>query len=327
MEMRDGLRFDPPRFSAQPGQEIIVSLENTDTTHQPHNFLVLQPGKREAIVQQALALGEKGPAVDFIPANPDIIVHSALLNPDGKTEVRFTAPMEKGIYPYICTMPGHGLVMYGALYVGVKPPLLAADKNIPPQAAQNAIPGGGERPYIQRTFLPNTGPASIAVALPGEQNYCWDAGECRLRYAWRGSFIDASGNWQGNGNELAVVPEKAWWAAERDAFPLRFGESSGPLPTKFLGYKLDGGLPEFHYRVGEVEVFEKITALPDNTGIAEHFRIPKAAQPVKFSVAPGMAAIEGDAPKTGTTIRPAHPKDFTITFKMPPSPAAVPVKP
>jgi len=42
--MRDGMRFEPPRFVANPGDEVSVSLENADSTHQPHNFLVLLPG-------------------------------------------------------------------------------------------------------------------------------------------------------------------------------------------------------------------------------------------------------------------------------------------
>jgi hypothetical protein len=298
-------------------------LENSDSTHQPHIFAVLRPGKREEVVQEALTLGEKGPSVDFIPPNSNILVHSKLLNPDGTNTVRFTLPAEKGIYPYVCTMPGHGLVMYGAIYVGVKMPALPKDTNIPPQAAQAAIPGNGRRPYVQRTFLPNTGPASIAVALPGEQNYCWDAGACRLRYAWHGAFIDVSANWHGNGMPLATVPVPRWWSAAEDSFPLQMGASSAPV--KFLGYKLEDGLPEFHYRVGETEVFEKISPLPGNAGLADHFRIPNADKSLRFSVEPGaMAAIAGDvsSAKSGTTITPSHPADFTITITQTSEPAA-----
>ncbi len=319
IEMRDGLRFEPPRFAAQPGQEVIVSLENTDSTHQPHNFLVLQPGKREEVVQQALALGEKGPAIDYIPENPSIIVHSSLLNAEGKNQVKFTLPKEKGIYPYVCTMPGHGLVMYGAIYAGVKMPSLAKDENIPPQAAQGAIAGSGQRPFIQRVFLPNTGPASIAVALPGDLNYCWDAGECRLRYVWRGAFIDASANWHGSGRDLAVVPADPWWSTGPGSFPLKIGASSGPPAVKFLGYKIEEGIPEFHYRVGAAEVFEKITSLPDNSGISEHFRMPKVTQPVQYVAAAGSASIKvnGTPATPDGVVKLAKPADFTITITAP----------
>lgn len=321
MEMRDGMRFEPPRFEAQPGDEVVVSLENADTTHQPHNFLVLQPGKREAVVQQALALGEKGPALDFVPPNPEIIVHSALLTPEATATIRFTLPAAPGVYPYVCTMPGHGMVMYGAIYSGVKMPPLAEDQNIPPQAAQRAIVGGGDRPYVQRIFMPAAGPAAIAVALPGEQNFCWDAGECRLRYAWRGAFIDATAQWRGNGNNLAVLPAEPWWKGAKDAFPLKLG--TGGAKVKFLGYKLDGGVPEFHYRVGETEVFEKISAAPKDAGLAIRFRIPKAVQPVQFSAETGDAAWSSSAGTftAGTlSLDAAHAADFTVTLAQPHQP-------
>ena len=318
IEMREGMRFEPPRFEAQPGEEIIIDLENLDTTHQPHNFLVVQPGQREAVVQQALGLGEKGPAQDYVPANPGILVHSALLTPEGTGKIRFTLPAEKGVYPYVCTMPGHGMVMYGAIYAGVKMPPLAQDKNLPPQAALRAIVGGGDRPYVQRVFMPSAGPAAIAVALPGAQNFCWDAGECRLRYAWSGPFIDASAYWRGNGNSLAVLPAEPWWSAAKGTFPLQFGTAPGKV--KFLGYKLDGGVPEFHYRIGETEVFEKITAAPKDQGLVLRYRIPKAAQPVQFTAAAGPAEWSSSVGKfdAGTLrLTPAQAADFTVTLAQP----------
>ena len=313
IEMRDGLRFEPPRFEAKPGDEIVVTLENADTTHQPHNFLVVQPGKREAVVQQAMALGDKGPAQAFVPANPDILVHSAVLNPDGTNIVRFRLPAVPGVYPYVCTMPGHGVVMYGAIYSGVKMPALNKDPNIPQQAVSMAIAGRGQRPYVQRIFMPNAGPAAIAVALPGEQNFCWDAGECRLRYAWRGPFIDASAHWRGNGSALAVPGAAPWWSAEKGAFPLKIG---APGKVKFLGYKLHAGTPEFHYRVGDIEVFEKISAAPNDAGLVSKFRIPKAAGGVEFSIVPGGARWSSPAGDLGggtLKLTPAQAVDFTVT--------------
>lgn len=321
MEMRDGMRFEPPRFSADPGQEVVVSLENADTTHQQHNFLVLQPGKRLEVVQQSMELGEKGPKQGFIPVNPAIVVHSEVLDPEKESKVKFTMPAAKGIYPFICSMPGHGMIMYGAIYVGTKMPPLPKDPNLPPTVAQHAIPGGGQRPYVQRVFMPGAGPATIAVALPGEQNYCWDAGECRLRYAWRGDFIDASAHWRGNGKDLPVLSAPAWWRAEKEAFPLRIG--SGKEPVKFHGYTLKDGLPEFHYSVGATDVFERITASPKNAGLAVHFRIPSAKQPVAFvagSAAAPWASSTGALKDGVLSLQPAQAADFTVTLTEPPTP-------
>ena len=110
-----------------------------------------------------------------------------------------------------------------------------------------------KRPMVQRMFLDKTGPASIAVALPGDLNFCWDAGECRLRFLWKGEFLDAYPYWRGNGNGLAKVKGQVFHT-----------ETTGPLnsdqPAKFLGYSMKDRLPTFKYKLGTLEVHERIEA-------------------------------------------------------------------
>jgi hypothetical protein len=147
---------------------------------------------------------------------------------------------------------------------------------VPPIATTGGVVGGGQRPYIQRMFMPDCGPAAIAVALPGEQNYCWDAGQCRLRYVWRGIFIDAMDHWRGKGADLARLPAEPWWNAPTDdVFPLRFGAlGAEPPKVKFLGYNIRDGIPEFHYRADSVEVFERLA--PADGGISASYRLQGA---------------------------------------------------
>lgn len=324
LAMRDGLRFDPPRFTAGPGELLEVEIENADTTHQQHNFLLLKPGTRDEVVAQALALGDAGPAKDFVPPNRDVLVHSAVLAPEKLQTITFQAPREKGIYPYVCTFPGHGLIMYGALYVGTPMPPLVKDPNVPPIAATGFVVGRGQRPFIQRMFMPECGPAAIAVALPNEQNYCWDAGQCRLRYVWRGAFIDATEHWRGKGADLAKLPGEPWWRAPQEEFPLRLGTDDVQVPkVKFLGYSVDGEIPEFHYRADDLEVFEKVTAAGE--GIALSFRIPAAKKDV-FIHAPtvGDAAWQSATGswQAGTLrVTPAEAANVTMTLSEPNIPA------
>ncbi len=289
MEMTDGLRFEPPRFSATPGQEVTVELKNTDSTHQSHNFSVLKPGTRQAYVQQALALGENGTRQSFIPDSSDLIVHSSLVEPDKDFIVKFKMPPAPGIYPYVCTFPGHGMVMYGAIYSGVSMPRLAKDTNIPLQSTLAAIPGGGRRPYVQRIFMPDAGPAAIAVALPGKENFCWDAGICRLRYVWFGDFIDASAHWKGNGKALAVVPSAPWWSTGKPVPPILFGGKPASSP-KFLGYTVSGGNPEFHWRSGVLEVSERLTANASSGAVEWNFSFTNPPAEVSIDVGAGDGA-------------------------------------
>ena len=283
ISMADGMRFEPPRLSAKPGESLLLKLENLDSSHQPHNFLVVAPGKIQEVVKEGLALGEKGALAGFIPEHPAILASTGkVLDPEAGFELPFTVPNEPGVYGYVCTVPGHGMLMYGALYVGVTMPPLAKDSNVPQITMEKALAGGGRRPFVQRMFLPNSGPAAIGVALPGAQNVCFDAGECRLRYAWRGPFIDATLYWQGNGSELADLSADPWWVSS--GFPLKIG-GSDLGPVKFLGYRLVEGVPEFHYRAGEHEIYETVVAQSD--GIEIRIQIPTANSAVSYNIEPG----------------------------------------
>lgn len=117
-------------------------------------------------------------------------------------------------------------------------------------------------PIVLRTFLPDCTPRSIAVGLPGFVSYAWDAGTCSLRYAWFGDFLDAAPTWAGRGGTPAKLLGKRFWEAPAE-----------PGETKFLGYRLVDGYPEFHYRRDGVEVYELITPLADGVGLKRRLRI------------------------------------------------------
>ena len=261
LAMREGLRFDPPRFEAKPGQEIIIRLENADSTHQPHNFVIVRSESRDKVAQAALTLGEKALEMAFVPPLPDVLASSPLVDAEKSATVRWRLPDEPGIYPYVCTFPGHSAVMFGAIYSGIKMPPLNKDPNIPAYASQSGLAGGGKRPFVQRMFLPDVGPAAIAVALPGNQNYCWDAGQCRLRYVWEGAFIDAGAHWAGKGANLGELPAKPWWQAGEMENPARQAWPAMPMGTpQFLGYRTTREGPVFRYRIEGTEITETISA-------------------------------------------------------------------
>lgn len=119
------------------------------------------------------------------------------------------------------------------------------------------------RPQIQRIFLPNSGPASIAIALDDKISLCWDAGECRLRYAWTGGFIEGYSYWKGNGSAMAQIKGD-----------VRYTEAASPLSHNhsFRGYQIKGGLPVLSYTSGCVDVTESFEALPDGKGFMRHIQ-------------------------------------------------------
>lgn len=121
-------------------------------------------------------------------------------------------------------------------------------------------------PKVQRIFMPDAGPAAIAVALDATTSLCWDAGVCRLRYAWTGGFIDGYPYWKGNGSRLATVVGEIRYVESVSPF-------GGETPVRFHGYDLVERLPVFRYSAGGLEVGESFKALPEGKGIQRHFTV------------------------------------------------------
>ncbi len=329
LRMEEGLRFDPPRMEALPGDVLQFELENVDPSHQPHNLVIVAPGQVQEIVKVSMDMGDTGPNKGFIPEHASVLASSKkVVDPEGKVRVLFTVPKEPGVYGYVCTVPGHGVVMYGALYVGTPMPPLAKDTNIPQLTLEKGLAGGGRRPFVQRFFLPDSGPASIAVALPGTQNYCFDAGNCRLRYVWSGPFLDGSRYWRGNGKENGELGDVPWWTSTK--FPLSFGDKGAEKEPKFLGYALHDGVPEFQYRIGKHEVFQSVKS--SGAGLELHFRVEGAKGKVTFLT--DSTALwkcpEGVQRKDGFEVTLGKTPEFSVFLEQkdpPPTtkPAAAPV--
>jgi putative heme-binding domain-containing protein len=101
----------------QAGKPVEFVLENNDMM--PHNFVILQPGSLEEIglIAESKAQQPSFAARDYVPESSRVLRSSKLLPPRGSQKLSFYAPSEPGVYPFVCTYPGHWRRMYGALYV------------------------------------------------------------------------------------------------------------------------------------------------------------------------------------------------------------------
>jgi glucose/arabinose dehydrogenase/azurin/lysophospholipase L1-like esterase len=116
--VHEQMRYDTPRLVVEAGKPFEVIFENPDTM--PHNFVIIKPGTREKVGMAAATmkpddLDKKGRA--FIPKTSDILDATKLVEPETKETLKFTAPQEEGDYEYVCTFPGHFMVMWGKLAV------------------------------------------------------------------------------------------------------------------------------------------------------------------------------------------------------------------
>lgn len=147
-----------------------------------------------------------------------------------------------------------------------------------------AMPVPTDRAVVVRWDMPEATPAAIAVGLPGGVSYCFDAGESRLRYAWRGGFADISQTLFNKKNRETNLTETARIVGEiffrEGTFPIRSTDRGRIPQRRFRGYRLVDSIPEFHYELDGVEVRERIVAIEG--GLKRHFRLDGVERPMWF---------------------------------------------
>lgn len=111
------LLFDVREIRVAVGTPIKLIFENPDVT--PHNLLLVQPGAADEVgmAGNEMAKLPDGMAKGFVPDSPKILQKTRMLMQNERQILRFKAPATPGRYPYICTFPGHWLVMRGELVV------------------------------------------------------------------------------------------------------------------------------------------------------------------------------------------------------------------
>ncbi|MFP6610830.1 MAG: plastocyanin/azurin family copper-binding protein, partial [Pirellulales bacterium] len=109
--------YDKETIVVQAGKPVEFRFSNSD--HMPHNFAVVQPGSLKTVGELAEATARDADAMarDYIPKSDKILLASKLLQPGESQALAFDAPTQPGVYPYVCTYPGHWRRMFGALYV------------------------------------------------------------------------------------------------------------------------------------------------------------------------------------------------------------------
>ena len=127
--IRDQMLFDRKQFSVEAGKPVEIVFDNVDIM--PHNLVITAPGAMLEVGQLAEKMGPAGEAKGFIPDTPKVLFATRLLLPGQFAKLQFTAPSKPGAYPYVCTFPGHYLIMNGVMNVvekgaAVPPPILAA---------------------------------------------------------------------------------------------------------------------------------------------------------------------------------------------------------
>lgn len=315
-----GLRFTISEFSVAPGSEVEIVFSNSD--EMLHNLVITRTGARVAVVEAALAMGAGGAENDFVPNVPAVLWHTGVVASGESATLKFTAPETVGEFPFVCTYPGHGYIMYGTMHVTytAAPPVPTNLEMPQPEPEEEAVVGAhdhGGMAYddtvrVVRGFMPDAGPASIAVGLPGGYSFVWDAGAVRFRYAWSGGFGEAVYR---QPMELAGPV----FYREETGYPLRLGDDPARRPAKvaFHGYSFDdAGIPEFSYTVDGVAVHERVVM--EGSAMVRHFRTSGARGPVWFAIDPATAdslSSSGERVDGYFRFAGANVAEFSVTIR------------
>jgi putative heme-binding domain-containing protein len=117
IEAGKNLTFSLGSFTVRAGETIRLVFTNPDVV--PHNWALVRPGTLAKVGELANKYIADPEAVyhHYVPRTDDVLFYTDIVSPQDQTQIFFRAPAEKGRYPYLCTFPGHWMVMNGVMVV------------------------------------------------------------------------------------------------------------------------------------------------------------------------------------------------------------------
>jgi azurin/sugar phosphate isomerase/epimerase len=112
-----GLQYVQKELRAKPGERLSLTFKNPDVV--PHNWMLAKPNSLQKLgaLANLMITDPQGLARHYVPESEEVLVYTDMINPKAESTIHFTAPSDKGQYPYLCTFPGHWMVMNGVLKV------------------------------------------------------------------------------------------------------------------------------------------------------------------------------------------------------------------
>ena len=112
----DNMIYDKNKIEVNSGKNIVLTLNHKGKVSKEfmgHNFVLLKKGVNVDEYAKKAVLAKSN---DYIPNSDEAIAYTKMLGGGESTTINFLAP-EAGIYTYICSFPGHYMMMRGELIV------------------------------------------------------------------------------------------------------------------------------------------------------------------------------------------------------------------
>jgi azurin len=117
IEAGKNLTFATRLVRVKAGERVQLTFNNPDVV--PHNWVLARPDSLSRVGDLANKLIADPEAVlrQYVPQTDDVLYYTDIVPPQQSFTIWFDAPREKGRYPYLCTFPGHWMVMNGEMIV------------------------------------------------------------------------------------------------------------------------------------------------------------------------------------------------------------------
>lgn len=116
--VHEQLRFDTSRIVVEKGKSFEILFDNPDAM--PHNLVVVGANQHQTIgaAAQTMSPNEKdrqGRA--YLPKDFNVLGATKLLNSGEKEKIQIKGIDKVGEYEFVCTFPGHWMIMWGKIIV------------------------------------------------------------------------------------------------------------------------------------------------------------------------------------------------------------------
>lgn len=117
LETGKNLTFAKQVLRVRAGESVQFTLVNPDVV--PHNWVLVRPGTLKAVGEASnrLVADPEAFARHYVPRSADVLVYTDIVAQRSEFTISFQAPQTPGVFPYLCTFPGHWMVMNGELIV------------------------------------------------------------------------------------------------------------------------------------------------------------------------------------------------------------------
>lgn len=111
------LNYATRELHAAASEPIAFTLVNPDVV--PHNWVLVRPGTLRDVGELAnqLIANPEAFARQYVPQSDDILCYTDIVGPGESQTIYIQTPSRPGRYPFLCTFPGHWMVMNGELIV------------------------------------------------------------------------------------------------------------------------------------------------------------------------------------------------------------------